>query len=69
MRELLQHWEELMFVLFLAILLFSSGNKLGPAIRDLFRGGPRPPIHPLPADDSRILNRPRQAGIELGSQK
>jgi hypothetical protein len=30
-----------------------------PALRDLFRGGPRPPSHPLPSDDSRLLNRRR----------
>jgi hypothetical protein len=41
-----------------AVVLF-WGDKLGPAIRDLFRGGPRPPSHPIPADDSRILNRRR----------
>lgn len=29
-------------------------------------GGPRPPTHPLPADDSRILNRkPRRSKSEL----
>jgi len=26
-----------------------------PAFIDMFRGGPRPPSHPLPADDSRLL--------------
>ena len=35
------------------------GSKLIPAIRDLFRGGLRPPSHPMPGDDSKILNRPR----------
>ncbi len=50
---------ELIIVLVLAILLF-GGGKLGPAIRDMFRGGPRPPSHPLPGNDSEILNRPRR---------
>jgi hypothetical protein len=55
---------ELIVVLVVAILLFWGGN-FGPpiqAIRDMFRGGPRPPSpppsHPLPGDDSKILNRP-----------
>ena len=30
-----------------------------PALRDMFRGGPRPPSHPLPSNDSHILNRKR----------
>jgi hypothetical protein len=29
----------------------------GPVVIDLLRGGPRPPSHPLPADDSAILRR------------
>ena len=29
------------------------------AFADLFRGGPRPPSHPLPADDTAILLRKR----------
>jgi hypothetical protein len=45
-------------VLFL-LAIFLGGGKLGPALRDLFRGGPRPPSHPLPANDSEILTRPR----------
>ena len=50
---------ELIVVLVVAILLI-WGNKFGmaiQAIRDMFRGGPRPPSHPLPGDDSKILNR------------
>jgi hypothetical protein len=45
------------------LLLLFRGNKLGPAIQDLFRGGPTPPSHPLPGDDSVILNRRRPAPI------
>jgi hypothetical protein len=45
--------------LFIVAVVLFSGDKLGPAIRDLFRGGPRPPSHPIPADDSKILNRRR----------
>jgi hypothetical protein len=57
--------QELLVMLLLAIVLF-GGNKLGPAIRDMFRGGPRPPSHPIPGDDSRILNRrPSRATPEL----
>jgi hypothetical protein len=40
-----------------AIVLFRYAAEVSAAIRDLLRGGPRPPSHPIPADDSRILNR------------
>jgi len=50
---------ELLAIL-LVILAMSGGGMFGPAIRGLFRGGPRPPSHPLPGDDSKILNRPRR---------
>jgi DNA-binding NarL/FixJ family response regulator len=33
-------------------------------VRTNLRGGPRPPSHPLPADDSQILNRPRRPANE-----
>jgi hypothetical protein len=49
---------EIFAILILAVVLF-WGDKLGPAIRDLFRGGPRPPSHPIPSNDSTILNRRR----------
>ena len=53
---------EVFVVLVVAMLLLFGGkvDKIGPAIRDLLRGGPRPPSHPLPGDDSVILNRPRR---------
>jgi hypothetical protein len=41
----------------MAIALFGIRNQIGPAIRDLLHGGPRPPSHPIQADDSRILTR------------
>jgi hypothetical protein len=44
----------------LLVWVFFFSRKIGPAIRDMLRGGPRPPSHPLPADDSRILNRRRE---------
>jgi hypothetical protein len=50
---------KLILMFSLAIALFGIRNTLGPAIRDLLHGGPRPPLHPIPANDSRILNRPR----------
>ena len=46
--------------LFLLLVIFIGRGKLGPAIRDMFRGGPRPPSHPLPANDSEILTRTRR---------
>jgi hypothetical protein len=42
-----------------AIVLGVIVFPLIPALRDLFRGGPRPPSHPLPGDDSRLLTRRR----------
>jgi hypothetical protein len=54
---------ELVVMLVFAVILFDMNkfrDKIGPAIRDLLRGGPRPPSHPIPADDSRIINRPRR---------
>jgi hypothetical protein len=58
-------WPEVIVILVVAILLF-GGGKFGPAIRalqEMFRGGPRPPFpppsHPVPGDDSEILNRSR----------
>jgi len=63
-------------VLLAAIAALSVWEKIGPALRDLFRGGPRPPSHPLPSDDSKILNRRRshssseeaQPDVELSSK-
>jgi hypothetical protein len=46
-------------LIFVVVLLVFNSRWIGPAIRDLFRGGPRPPSHPLPGDDSRILTRRR----------
>lgn len=37
--------------------LIVVARRLSEVLRDLFGGGPRPPSHPLVADDSRILNR------------
>jgi len=47
---------ELIVVSTIAVLLLL---RVGPAIRDLFRGVPRPPSHPIPGDDSRFLTRRR----------
>jgi len=46
---------ELLMTLAVVLLLF----RAGPAILDLLRGGPRPPSHPIPGDDSRFLTRRR----------
>jgi len=40
-----------------AILVARLASPYYVAYADLFRGGPRPPSHPLPADDSAILRR------------
>ena len=58
---------QLIVMFVFALLLFVGRNglrdKLGPAIRDLLGGGPRPPSHPIPANDSIILNRPRPKSL------
>jgi len=47
--------QDLLVIFLVALILF--GPKKPWKID--FRGGPRPPTHPLPADDSRLLNRHR----------
>ncbi|HTR37476.1 MAG TPA: hypothetical protein VMH80_16335 [Bryobacteraceae bacterium] len=47
------------FVVVLVIVALLLYGRFGPAFRDMFRGGPRPPSHPLPGDDSRFLTRRR----------
>jgi Sec-independent protein translocase protein TatA len=53
---------ELIVFCTVAALLF-WGNKIPQVARTLneaianFRGGPRSPSHPIPADDSKFLNR------------
>src|SRR5882724_6780715 len=52
----------LLFVLGVATLLFGGRNlrELAASLAEglsNFRGGPGSPSHPLPADDSKILNR------------
>jgi hypothetical protein len=51
---------DLLFILIIALALL-SWEKIGVAIQELARGGPRPPSHPLPGDDSKFLNRRRSA--------
>jgi mttA/Hcf106 family len=56
----------LLFILTLALVLFGGKKfaELAEALARDFRGGPRPPSHPLPADDSRILNRRRRPSTD-----
>ena len=37
--------------------LILSARRLSEVFRDLFGGGPRPPTHPLAADDTAFLTR------------
>lgn len=54
------HVAPLIFVAFVVGFSLLGGAKwLGPAINELFRGGPRPPTHPIPGNDSRFLTRKR----------
>ena len=49
---------DLLFILIIALAVLGS-KKIGLAIQELARGGPRPPSHPLLGDDSKFLNRAR----------
>jgi len=49
---------DLLFILIIALAVL-SWEKIGLAIQELARGGPRPPSHPIPGDDSKFLNRVR----------
>jgi len=48
----------LLFILIFGLAIF-HWKKVGLAIQELARGGPRPPSHPIPGDDSKLLNRRR----------
>jgi hypothetical protein len=41
-------------------LLFLYSRQIAEALRNLRGGGPRPPSHPLPADDGVVLLRKRR---------
>ena len=44
------------------VLLYIGRKRLAESssvLADIFRGGPRPPTHPIPGDDSRFLTRRR----------
>jgi len=49
---------DLFFILIIAVAVL-SWQRIGGAIHELARGGPRPPSHPIPGDDSKFLNRVR----------
>jgi len=51
---------DLLFILIIALAVL-SWEKIGLAIQELARGGPRPPSHPLPGNDSKFLNRVRSS--------
>ena len=39
-------------------------RQIREALQNLRNGGPRPPSHPLPSNDSFILNRRRRALVD-----
>jgi hypothetical protein len=41
-------------------LLFLYARQIGEALRNFRGGGPRPPSHPLPADDGVVVLRKRR---------
>jgi hypothetical protein len=49
----------LIVVVVTTIMFIRAVPALGPVLNDLFRGGPRPPTHPLLGDDSNFLTRRR----------
>ena len=54
--------QELMILLLVAVILFGpkSLQQVAQELTDAFsnfRGGPGSPSHPMPADDSKLLNR------------
>ena len=51
---------DLLFILIIALAV-SGSKRIGLAIQELARGGPRPPSHPLPGNDSKFLNRVRSS--------
>lgn len=60
---------ELLLMFALGLLLFGpkSPQEIAAIIRngiDKFRGGPGSPSHPIPANDSRVINRKRKAAKE-----
>src|SRR6266481_2138942 len=60
---------ELSVLLGVAVLLIGGKNlaiRLQEAFDD-FRGGPGSPSHPLPADDSKLLNRRRNPPQDSGN--
>ena len=61
-------------VFFTVTVLLFRGNKIPEVALKLsealsnFRGGPGSPSHPIPADDSMILNRKRSPESEKPSE-
>ena len=49
----------LIAVVVTTVMFIQAVRVFGPVINDLFRGGPRPPSHPLLGDDSKFLTRRR----------
>ena len=47
---------DLLFIVIICLAVL-SWEKIGLAIQELARGGPRPPSHPLLGDDSKFLTR------------
>jgi hypothetical protein len=55
-----------LFLLASMVLAFKSGRirDLAEELQNIFRGGPPPPMHPSPADDSALLGRRRGKSTE-----
>jgi hypothetical protein len=45
------------------VLIFSQAKVIAEALSN-FRGGPRPPTHPLPSNDSALLGRRKGKKID-----
>ena len=58
----------ILFAIALTSILYWKRRELAEAIDRINRRGPRPPIHPLPADDSGVLNRRRGTQAQADGQ-
>ena len=68
--ELTQFLKLILFI-FAGLLLFrwkDAAEQLAAAISALWGGGPGSPSHPIPANDSRILNRSRRGSASTAGR-
>ncbi len=52
----------------IALFVLVNARTIATNIQNAFRGGPRPPSHPIPANDSSFLNR-RRFRVQRGKHR